>query len=92
MNSGTATFYNFQFAIANTATNSFDSGTFTYPSFVNLIKIYPTLTPTDTIGFPTSCVYRSTTANHIAYFNYLATYTGGTNIIVGGEHTITRIG
>lgn len=93
MQSGTATFTNLQFGIANTATNSFDTYTFTYPSYLNLVRDYPTLASTDqAINVNTSCVYRATTTGKIAYFNYLAEYTGGTNIVLGGTYTITRIG
>lgn len=93
VNTGTATFTNLQFAIANSATNSFDSYTFTYPSYLNLVRDYPTLASTDqAINVNTSCVYRATTTGKIAYFNYLAEYTGGTNIVLGGTYTITRIG
>ena len=93
MNTGTATFTNLQFGIANTATNTFDTFTFTYPSFIDLKRDYPTLTTSDNaIALPTSCVYRATTAGKIAYFNYLADYTGGTNIIIGGTYTVSRVG
>lgn len=93
MQSGTATFTNLQFGIANTSTNTFDSYTFTYPSYLNLVRDYPTLASTDqAINVNTSCVYRATTTGKIAYFNYLAEYTGGTNIVLGGTYTITRIG
>lgn len=93
VNTGTATFTNLQFAIANAATNSFDSYTFTYPSYLNLVRDYPTLSSTDqAINVNTSCVYRATTGGKLAYFNYLAEYTGGINITLGGVYTITRIG
>lgn len=92
MNSGTATFTGggLQFGIATSSINSFDSNTQTYTSYVNLTRLYPTLTTT-TYYQPTSCTFRTTSSATI-YFNYLAEYTGGTNIIPGGQYTITRIG
>ena len=91
MSTGTATFTQFQIGIANTATNTFDTYTQTYPSYRNLIRTYPTLTTTSDLYEPTSCVYVAAT-NSVAYFNYLTNYTGGTNIVMGGYYTITRIG
>ncbi len=92
MSSGTATFSAFAVGIANTAATTFNVGTFTYTSYLDLINVNPTLSSTQTINRPTSCVYKSTAANEIAYFNYIATYTGGTDIIFGGMYTVTRIG
>ena len=93
MNSGTATFTGggLQFGISTTATNSFDTNTQTYTSYVNLTRLYPTLT-TATIYQPTSCIFRTTSSSTTIYFNYLAEYTSGTNIIPGGQYTICRIG
>lgn len=91
MNSGTATFTDFEIGVANSATNTFDTYTQTFTSYKNLIRAYPTLTTTSDLYEPTSCVYVASNGS-IAYFNYLANYTGGTNIIIGGYYTITRIG
>jgi hypothetical protein len=93
MNSGTATFTGggLQFGISTTATNSFDTNTQTFTSYINLTSLYPTLTTT-TYYQPTSCIFRTTSSSTIIYFNYLAEYTGGTNILPGGQFTITRIG
>ena len=90
--SGVINLTNFKCGIANTSTNSFDIYTFTYPSLINLVDIHPTLSTTTIVNFPTSCMYRATTSgDKYAYFNYLATFTGTGNIIVGGTYTITRI-
>lgn len=91
MNSGTATFTDLQFGIANSAINTFNTFTQTYTSYMDLKKMYPTLTTGENIYMPTSCIYRAN-AGALAYFNYLANYTGGTNLIAGGYYTIARIG
>ena len=91
MASGTATFTTFRFGIANTGGATFDADTQTYTSYMDLKVAYPTLTVNDNLNEPTSCVYTAT-ASSTAYFNFLANYTGGTNINIGGYYTITRIG
>lgn len=88
---GTATFSNLQFAISSSST-SFDTYTFTYTSFMDLKKSHPTLSPTDLIAMPTSCVFRATAANAVAYFNYKISYDIGYQVTVGGTYTVTRIG
>lgn len=90
MDSGTATFTALEFGIATTATNTFDSYTQTYPSYIKLDKILPSLTTVSQF-FPTSCCVRFTSSGTI-YFNYLANYTGGTKIIPGGYFSIARVG
>lgn len=91
MASGTAIFTTFRFGVANTGGTTFDADTQTYTSYMDLKVAYPTLTVNDNLNEPTSCVYTATTSS-IAYFNFLANYTGGTNINIGGYYTITRIG
>lgn len=91
INTGTATFSNLQFAISSSST-SFDTYTFTYPSFMDLKRSHPTLSPSDSIAMPTSCVFRATAANAVAYFNYRVSYDIGFNVTVGGTYTVTRVG
>lgn len=90
----TASFSALEFAISNVANNSFDSNTYTYPSYKRLIRIYPSITEgTSDILETTSCVIRyNSSASSYIYLNYLATFTGSTLIRVGGYVTITRIG
>ena len=70
----TWTFTNLQFEIANTAKNTFDSSTFTYTSYVNLQRDYPTLAPSNQpININTSCV------NNV---NLIFRFTDGSNAII----------
>ena len=93
MNSGTATFSGggLQFGISTTAPNSFDTITQTYTSYINLTRLYPTLTTTPYFQ-PTSCIFRTTSSSTTIYFNYLAEYIEANFILPGGQYTITRIG
>lgn len=88
-----ATMVDFKIGISKSATNTFDSYSAISVSNLNLLPMYPSLPYLASgtyVQHHTSATFISITGGYI-YFNYIANFTGASQVTLGGYYSLTRI-